>query len=174
MEQNKEEKVIMVESNKEGCLKYILIVISTLIGSFLAFYFVADFSIKMMLSPEHQMRRAEKMMQKMDREFMRDMNKDIGVIGKTMSNPVKIEKVDNNYIVEITLKQFGNNSGNVKVSSEDNEILKIEANNEVKKGDRENLTSMVQTYKLDKSFDFTKKTEKEENGKLIITLPIKE
>ena len=102
------------------------------------------------------------------------MNKDIGVIGKTMPNPVKIEKVDNNYIVEIILKQFGNNSGNVKVSSEDNEILKIEANNEVKKGDRENLTSMVQTYKLDKSFDFTKKTEKEENGKLIITLPIKE
>ena len=70
-----------------------------------------------------------------------------------------------------------NSSGSiliVKVSSEDNEILKIEANNEVKKGDRENLTSMVQTYKLDKSFDFAKKTEKEKNGKLIITLPIKE
>ena len=173
MEQNNEEKINKIETcNNDGCLKYILIVITTLIGSFLAFYFVADLSFKMMFNPEYQMRRAEKMMRKMDKEFMNNMDKDIKFINKLPSNPVSIQKVDNDYIVEISLKHFGNSSKNVTVTSPDNETLKIEAKNEVKKGDKENLTSMVQTYKLDKDFDFSKKTQKETNGKLVITLPI--
>ena len=47
---------------KEGCLKYFVIFIATIIGAFLAFYVVTDYTIKTMLSPEYQMRKAEKLM----------------------------------------------------------------------------------------------------------------
>ena len=38
---------------KEGCLKYFVIFIATIIGAFLAFYVVTDYTIKTMLSPEY-------------------------------------------------------------------------------------------------------------------------
>lgn len=175
MEQNKEENITKTETNNnDGCLKYILIVISTLIGSFLAFYFVADLSIKIMFSPEYQMRRAEKMMHRMDKHFMRNLEKDFKFADKNYSNPVNIEKTDNNYVVEILLKPFGNTSNNITITSQDDETIKIEAKNESQKGDKQNLTSMTQIYKLDEDFDFSKKTEKETKDKLIITLPIKD
>lgn len=169
-EEQKEQK--SYKENNDGCLRYLLIFITTLIGAFLAFYFVADYTIKTLLSPEHQMRKAEKMMAKMDREFMRDINKDITVISRAMPNPVKIENYGNDYVVEVLLKPFGNTAKNVNISVEDGELLKIEAKNDMKKGNRENMTNMVQTYKFDKKIDFAKMTQKEERGKLIITLPI--
>lgn len=156
---------------KEGCFKYLIIFVSTIIGAFLAFYFVADFTIKSMLSPEHQMRRAEKMMRNMDRQMMKEMNKEVAVIGKMMPNPVNIAEKDNAYVVTISLKPFGNNSKNLNVSVEDDNILKIEGSNEIKKGDRENMVNMMQSYKLQNKVNTDKMTTKEEKGNYIVTLP---
>ena len=71
-------------SKKEKCLKFFLIFIGTIIGAFLAFYFAVDMTFKIMLSPEYHMRRADKMIEQMDKQFSRDMrrmDKDIMVIG---------------------------------------------------------------------------------------------
>lgn len=156
---------------KEGCIKYVGIFIGTIIGAFLAFYFVADFTIKTMLSPEHQMRKAEKMMQNMDRQISRDMNREIAVVGRMMPNPVNIAEKDNSYILTIALKPFGNSSKNINISVENNNILKIEGSNEIKKGDKENMMNMQQTYLLDRNVDFEKMTKSEDKGKMVITLP---
>ena len=156
---------------KEGCLKYAVIFIGTIIGAFLAFYFVADFTIKTMLSPEHQMRKAEKMMRNMDRQISRDMNREIAVVGRIMPNPVNIAEKDNSYILTIALKPFGNNSKNINISVENNNILKIEGSNEIKKGDKENIMNMQQTYLLDRNVDFEKMTKSEDKGKMVVTLP---
>ncbi len=156
---------------KESCLKYAVIFIGTIIGAFLAFYFVADFTIKTMLSPEHQMRKAEKMMRNMDKQIARDMNREIAVVGRMMPNPVNITEKDNSYILTIALKPFGNNSKNIKISVENNNILKIEGSNEIKKGDKENMMNMQQTYMLDENVDFEKMTKTEEKGKMVVTLP---
>lgn len=156
---------------KEGCLKYAVIFIGTIIGAFLAFYFVADFTIKTMLSPEHQMRKAEKMMRNMDRQISRDMNREIAVVGRMMPNPVNIAEKDNSYILTIALKPFGNNSKNINISVENNNILKIEGSNEIKKGDKENMMNMQQTYLLDRNVDFEKMTKSEDKGKMVVTLP---
>ncbi len=156
---------------KEGCLKYAVIFIGTIIGAFLAFYFVADFTIKTMLSPEHQMRKAEKMMRNMDRQISRDMNREIAVVGRMMPNPVNIAEKDNSYILTIALKPFGNNSKNINISVENNNILKIEGSNEIKKGDKENMMNMQQTYLLDRNVDFKKMTKSEDKGKMVVTLP---
>ena len=161
---------------KEGCLKYLVIFIATIIGSFLAFYFAADLTFKMLFSPEHQMRRAEKMMRNMDRNIEREINKnfnrDITVVGKMMKNPVEMSENSDSYTIKIALKPFGNNSKNIKISTE-NEILKIEGSNETQKGNNENLMSITQSYKFQKEVDFNKMTTKEERGNYIITVPFK-
>lgn len=159
-------------SRKESCLKYAVIFFATIIGAFLAFYFVADFTIKSMLNPEHQMRRAEKMMRDMDRQMAREFNKDIAIVGKMVPNPVNIMEKDNSYIIKIALKPFGNTAKNLKVSfDDDNNVLKIEGSNDVKKGDKENMMNMVQSYKLPNKVEFDKMTTKEERGHYIVTIP---
>ncbi len=160
---------------KEGCFKYALIFFATILGAFLAFYFVADYTLKMMFSPEHQMRRVEKMMRQMDRQmskdFNKDFNKEIMVIGKTMQNPVGISENDDSYIVTVALKPFGNSAKNIKVDVEDDNVLKIEGSNEIKKGSHENMINLMQAYKLQKKVDKDKMTTKEEHGKYVVTIP---
>ena len=156
---------------KEGCLKYLTIFLATILGAFLAFYFVADYTVKRMLSPEHQMRKAEKMMRDMDRQMAREINRDIAVVGKMMPNPVHIAEKDNAYVVTIALKPFGNTAKNLNVSVDDNNVLKIEGSNEIKKGDKENMMNMMQSYKLPNKVDSDKMTTKEERGNYIVTLP---
>lgn len=161
---------------KEGCLKYALIFLGTILGAFLAFYFVADFTMKSLFNPYHQMHRAEKMMRDMDRQFERDFNKNFGKferegIGKIAPNPVNIAENTDSYVVTISLKPFGNTSKNINVNVSDDNVLKIEASNQYKKGNKENMLNMVQSYQLQKDVDSDKITSKEEHGKYIVTIP---
>ncbi len=161
-------------SKKEKCLKFFLIFIGTIIGAFLAFYFAVDMTFKIMLSPEYHMRRADKMIEQMDKQFSRDMrrmDKDIMVIGREMPNPVAISEEDDGYKVVINLKPFGNTEKNIDVNVENGNLLKINASKDVKKGDKENMMSMQQAFLLENNVDFNKMTKDEEKGKLVINLP---
>ena len=156
---------------KEGCFKYALIFFATILGAFLAFYFVADYTLKMMFSPEHHMRQAEKMMRQMDREMTKDFNKDIIVIGKMMPNTVGITENSDSYVVSVALKPFGNTAKNIKVNVDADNVLKIEGTADIKKGNHENLVNLMQAYKLQKKVDFSKMTTKEEHGHYVVTIP---
>ena len=162
---------------KEGCLKYLVIFIATIIGAFLAFYLSVALTFKMLFSPEHQFRRAEKMMRNMDREIEKELNKDFGkeikVVGKMTQSPIEMSENSDSYVIKIALKPFGNNSKNIKINTEENNVLKIEGSNETKKGNNENLMSVMQAYKFQKAVDFNKMTTKEERGNYIITIPFK-
>ena len=161
-------------SKKEKGLNFILIFIGTIIGAFLAFYFAVDMTFKIMLSPEYHMRRADKMIEQMDKQFSRDMrrmDKDIMVIGREMPNPVAISEEDGGYKVVINLKPFGNTAKNIDVNVENGNLLKINASKDVKKGDKENMMSMQQAFLLENNVDFNKMTKDEEKGKLVINLP---
>ncbi len=162
---------------KEGCFKYALIFFATILGAFLAFYFVADYTFKMLFSPDYQMRRAEKMMRNMDRSIERELNrnfdKEIAVVGKIKQSPIEMTENSDSYVIKVALKPFGNNSKNIKIDTEDNNVLKIEGSNETKKGNNENLVSVMQAYKFQKQVDFNKMSTKEERGNYIITIPFK-
>ena len=161
-------------SKKEKCLKFFLIFIGTIIGAFLAFYFAVDMTFKIMLSPEYHMRRADKMIEQMDKQFSRDMRRmdnDIMVRGREMPNPVAISEEDGGYKVVINLKPFGNTAKNIDVNVENGNLLKINASKDVKKGDKENMMSMQQAFLLENNVDFNKMTKDEEKGKLVINLP---
>lgn len=174
MEQNQNENTQehkFCNCGKEGCFKYALIFFATVLGAFLAFYFVADFTLKVMLSPEYQMHRAEKMMNRMDRNIAKDFDKDIKVIGKMMPNPVNIAENSDSYVVTIDLKPFGGTAKNINVNVDDNNVLKIEGSNEVNKGDRENMINLMQSYKLQKNVETDKITKKENRGRYVVTIP---
>ena len=161
-------------SDKEKCLQFFLIFIGPIIAAFLAFYFAVDMTFKIMLSPEYHMRRADKMIEQMDKQFSRDMRrmvKDIMVIGREMPNPVAISEEDDGYKVVINLKPFGNTAKNIDVNVENGNLLKINASKDVKKGDKENMMSMQQAFLLENNVDFNKMTKDEEKGKLVINLP---
>ena len=131
-------------------------------------------TFKIMLSPEYHMRRADKMIEQMDKQFSRDMrrmDKDIMVIGREMPNPVAISEEDGGYKVVINLKPFGNTAKNIDVNVENGNLLKINASKDVKKGDKENMMSMQQAFLLENNVDFNKMTKDEEKGKLVINLP---
>lgn len=161
----------MEENN--NVLKYVLIFIATIIGAFLAFYFVADITLKTMLSPDYHMRRAEKIIKQMDRQFDHDMNNNMMFINKSLKNPVEIEETDTGYKVTVSLKSFGNNSKNIKIEIDNDNILKIDGSNEIKKGDSENLMSISQSIFLNKQIDKNKITREEHHGKYIVTIPFK-
>lgn len=163
---------------KDGCLKYAVIFFGTIIGAFLAFYFVADFTMKTLFNPVYQMHRAEKMMRDMDKQIDKDFNKtfknfdkDMKGFSKVVLNPISIAENADGYVVTISLKQFGNTSKNVNVNVSDDNILKIEASNQYKKGNKENMLNMVQSYQLQRNVDFDKMTSKEEHGNYIVTIP---
>lgn len=158
-------------NRKESCLKYLTIFLGTIVGAFLAFYFVADYTVKSLLNPEHQIRRAEKMMKKMDKEIAREFDKNMSFVEKSVQVPISIEQKNNSYIVRFSLKSFGNTSKNIKVSVEDDNILIIEGFNEVKKNNSENMMKMLQSYRLQNKVDSDRMTTKEEKGEYIITLP---
>lgn len=156
---------------KDGFFKYFLIFIATIIGAFLAFYFVVDITLKNLMNPAYQMHRMDKMFEKMDRQMLHDLNKDVMVVSKSIPNPVKIEKLSDEYKIIIDLKPFGNSAKNIKIDVEDGNLLKIEGSNEVKKDDKENMMSMSQSYLLENNVDKTKMTEKEEHGKYFVEIP---
>ena len=164
----------MEENN--NVLKYVLIFIATIIGAFLAFYFVADITLKTMLSPDYHMRKAEKMIKQMDKQMDRQFDNDfnnIMVISKSMKNPIEIEENNTGYKVTISLKDFGNSSKNINIEVDNDNILKIEATNEVKKGNRENFMNISQSYLLNRKINKDKITKEERNGKYIVTIPFK-
>jgi len=166
------------ETKKEVFMKYLLIFIATVTGAFLAFYFVIDMTIKNMLNPEYQMRRMNREISRIDRNIgkdfdkeFRDFDKNMKHMGKMVPNPVIIEKDNDEYKVIIDLKPFGGNAKNVNVNVTNENMLKIEASNEVKKGEKEKITNMIQTYLLENKVDVNEISKEEKGGKYIIELP---
>ena len=57
------------EEKKHSWLKAFGIILATLLGAFLAFYFAADMTFHRMLSPEYSYRKMERMMKQQERNF---------------------------------------------------------------------------------------------------------
>lgn len=167
--------------HKHHFAKYIIIFFATLVGAFLAFYFAADMTIKTLMSPEYQMMNAHRIMKQQERMFHsleRENNKmenDIFRPAFHAINPVELKKEDNQYIIIIDLKPFGNNPDKIKFQTTDN-MITISGDIKKEKRGSKNMMSFSQTYVLDEEInkdEITKKQSKHKN-KYIITIPIKD
>ena len=165
----------MTEEHKEHWLKIIGIILATLIGAFLAFYFVADVTFNRMMSPAYQMKKMEKLMKKEQKRFER-MEEHLG------NNPfepklapmlVKLAKNSDEYKIIIDLEPLDNNEKNVNVNLENN-IVTISGEIEKKEHHREDILSFSQSYYLDEKIEADKMTKEKKGDKYIVTIPFED
>lgn len=163
------------EKNKNNLMKYLGIAGATLLGSFLAFYFIADMTIKQLTNPVYQFRRMDKMMErqardmeKFDRKMMRDMGYKHG-----NKSVISVEKLDDEYKIIVDLKPFDNNEKYVKFELNNN-IATVSASIEKEKRHRDSIIEFSQTFYIDGNID-KKDIKKEKNhNQYIITIPLKD
>ena len=165
------------EHNKKHCFwKYLGLFFATLVGAFLAVYFVTDLAISRMMDPMVAMHR-------MDREFEK-MNKDMMFVkeipphhmkGKWRHhkhhNTIDFFRTPDEYKFIIDLKPFNNNPDNIKITTNDSSIT-LSGEATVDKRHSETFTSFSQTYSLDKDANLEKMTKRKVDDKYIITIPL--
>ena len=170
------EKNHSEEIKKNNLMKYLGIVGATLLGSFLAFYFIADMTIKQLTDPVYQFRRMDKMMERQAKDmekFDRKMIRDMGYKNRRNA-PVLIENHDDEYKIIIDLKPFDNNEKNIKFDLNNN-IATVSASIEKEKRHSNSVIEFSQTVYIDGEIDNKKGIKKEkEHGKYIITIPLKD
>ena len=165
------------DTKKKHCMKYIGIVLATLLGSFLAFYFVADMTLKNMMNPANQFRRMDKMMErhsrdmeKMDRKMMKDMGMPPMFHHKSM---VVVDKLDDEYKILVDLRAFDNNEKNVKFDLNNN-IATVSASIEKENRHEDSIVEFSQSFYLSGDLDKTKIKKEKDRNKYVITIPLKD
>jgi len=156
----------MNDERGHSVMKVIGIIVATFLGAFLAFYFVADMTMKKMFDPMYQMRRAEKMF---DRDFKR-MEKNMFM---SMPNLVNITKNNHEYKIFVNLKPLNNDENNVRVVF-DNNTVTVSGAVDKDKNNKETILNFSQTFILDEDIDVQKVTKEKYHHKYIITIPYNE
>lgn len=172
-----EEQNYGCEHNKKKCfMKYLGVLGATLLGAFLAFYFVADMTIKHMMDPMYQVRKMDKMfehqarqMDKMDKRMMREM----GMPTFHRGQIVAVENLDDEYKIIIDLRPFDDNEKNIIFELNDN-MATIKASVEKEKRHEENIVNFQQTFYLDGDLDIAKIKKEKVKNKYVITIPEKD
>lgn len=168
--------------SKHCWMKYLMVALLTLLGSFLAFYFLTDYTIKRMLDPVYQMKRAEKMMQhqekkmiNMGKKFEYNMAKDFEMMNAPYSvmNLVHIKKGDDSYEVVVDLKPFDGNPNNINVSVS-NDILTINGKIEKNKQNKTKILNFSQSYMLDEKVQADKIRKETNKDNYVITIPFED
>lgn len=158
--------------HKSHWLRTLGIILATFLGAFLAFYFVTDMRLNRMTSPEYQMKKMEKMMQREERNF-RKMDEQFG------ENPfeprlapmlVNLVKEPGEYKVIVDLKPIGGSEKNVNVKLDDN-VVTVSGEVERKEHHREDIMNFSQSYYLDEKLISDKISKERKGNKYIITIP---
>ena len=163
------------ELNKKQWMKYLGLIGATLLGSFLAFYFVADMTIKHLTNPAYQFRKFDKMMErqaremdKMDRKMMKEMGMPRFHKNKSM---VIVERDDDDYKIIVDLRAFDNNEKNVKFNLNNN-MATVSASIEKEKRHEDSIVEFSQTFYLNGNLDKKNIKKEKERDKYVITIPL--
>lgn len=156
-------------------LKHIITALMVLLGSYLAFYTLADWHFKRMLDPAVQMRRIEKNMMREQNQIERMYKKDFerGIrLGEQTSGYIHLEKKDDAYEIIVNLRPFDNNEKNVEVST-DGGMLTVTAAGEQTTRRHDKMIKVMQQYDFDEDVDFSKIKKEKKGDNYIITVPFK-
>lgn len=176
------------ETNEKqtGCgkhrgLKYTGIILATFIGSFLAFYFVANMAMNRFICPAYGM----DSFQKMDREIMhdfREFDKEMNRINDKFrthnvifqhKSALEYIKTPDAYKFVVDLTPFQGNADAVNVDIEGS-VITISGEASTNKNNVETFTKMSQTYTLGAGAKPEKLSKKKVDNKYIITVPIED
>ncbi len=155
--------------------KYLGVIVATLFGSFLAFYFAVSCAMSNFMSPAYAMHK----MHKMDRMVMRDfreMDKDISKMSSKMfhqKSALEFIKTPDAYKFVVDLTPFQGNADAVNVMV-NGRLITISGEAETNTKNYETFTKMSQTYSLCKGANIEKMSKKTVDNKYIITIPIED
>ena len=169
------------EHEKKHCFfKFFGLFIATLIGAFLAVYFVTDMAINRMMNPMVAMHRMDREFEKMDKDLMfvreippRPMGKHFGRKMMKHHNTVDFFRTPDEYKFIIDLKPFGGNPDNIKVTTGDSSIT-LSGEATVDKKHSETFTSFSQTYSLVKDANLETMTKRKVHDRYVITVPLED
>ena len=143
------------------------------LGSFLAFYVVADWHFKRMFDPAVQMRQMDRMIQndarRMDK-FIQTQGRQIRRMEQKSENFINITREPDKYKITVDLRPFDNNENNVEVTAKDN-ILTINAAGASNKRGHEKILKISQNYMFDDDVNLKDITKTREGNELIIYVP---
>ncbi|GEM_PF-5689723 len=165
-------------NNHKHCwLKYAGIICATLVGSFLAFYVVADCALNYILSPAYAYNEFDEMDKQMYRNINR-MNADFDKMMKDSTeyshkSAVEFIRTPEAYKFVVDLTPFDGNTEDIKVDVDGHRItISGEANSD--KNNVKSYTKMSQTYTLINKAQPQKLSKKKVDNKYIITVPIED
>ena len=155
-----------MSDEKNFCiLKYLGIVLATLIGAFLAFYVAVDITVERMFNPMYRMKHAEKIMNKEFKHFDRNM--------RHMPSLVHLVKDSDGYKLIVDLRHLDNNEKNINVSF-DKDMVTVSGGIDKSKKREESVLSFTQSYVLSDEIDIANVKKEKIRNKYIITIPIKD
>lgn len=166
----------MSEEKKEHhVLKIIGIILATLIGAFLAFYFAVDLTLNRMLNPEYQMKKMEKMVQKQERNFQKFEDKILDNPFEPKMAPmlVNLVKESDEYKIIVDLKPLDGNDKNINIKLNDN-IVTVSGEIEKKELRGEKIMNFSQAYYLDEKLKSNEISKERKGNKYIITIPFED
>ena len=172
--ENKEIKEYYYE-HKSHWLKTLALILATLIGAFLAFYFVADITLSRLTDPAYQMRKIEKFMQK-EQKRMDKLEKnffDRPFEPKMAPMLVNLVKENDEYKLIVDLKPLDNDDKGIDMKIKDN-IVTISGEIERKEHQKEEIMNFSQSYYLDEKIKTDNVTREKKGNKLIITIPFED
>lgn len=170
--------------NREKWMKYALIAISTFLGAFLAFYFVADQVAKRMfihhmpLHMRHMMAPIEKMDRKMEKVVRNEERamENFDMPEMPMAKDPAILKnysTEDEYKIILDLSKFNDNPENVKVNIQDNRV-NISGKSTIKKFGKTGEYEFEQNFVLPHDINKAYVTKIKKGHKYIITLPFED
>lgn len=162
-------------SNKtENTIKFILLLLALFLASYLAVYYVSDQIRHSYYIPRTQLETIDNIIKEQDKLFNEISTFPMqNRISKELSNPIEMYKNDaeDAYKIVINLKEFGNNTDNIKLNITDKEIT-INGSNETYKKNSEKHYEFSQNIVFPEKIDKKQIKKEIKRNKYIITLPI--
>lgn len=174
MEEYRMHEHSMHRCERHWMWKYLGILLATLVGSFLAFYFAVNCTMQHFIHKTHTMREMHRM-EKMAMQ-MEHANKDYKIINKDFfksKNAIDFIKMPDAYKFIVDLTPFQGNPNAVKVDINDKQIT-ISGESEINRNNTETFTKISQTYTFGKEAKLDKISKKKFQNKYLITVPIED
>lgn len=165
----------MNEHKKHCLLKYLGLVLATILGAFLAFYFVLNTTINHFMSPYYAMNQMDKMVERENNEFMKD---DIPIFGLNKEQYkhheiITLMRTPEAYKFIIDLKPFHGNVNAINIETKNGQIT-INGEISTNKKHEKSLAKISQTYLLENGANYNKISKKKIDNNYIITVPIED
>ena len=165
----------MNEHKKHCLLKYLGLVLATILGAFLAFYFVLNTTINHFMSPYYAMNQMDKMIERENNEFMKD---DIPIFGLNKEQYkhheiITLMRTPEAYKFIIDLKPFHGNVNAINIETKNGQIT-INGEVSTNKKHEKSLAKISQSYLLENGANYNKISKKKIDNNYIITVPIED